>query len=330
MYNNNVRSIFKNMDLKKLLRSIFSVLFITGSFQFTAFAQGVSVPDLSIPGLRSRSFQAEGFKLLDTVTANKGLYAQEFSFRSEGYLVYGLIERPVGEPPEAGWPVIVLAHGHIPPKAYSTERNYRLVSQYYAKGGFLVVKPDYRGHGRSQGDSEGTASWIFDYTVDSLNLTKEIKSIPDADSHNIFLYGHSMGGEIALRALMVDSNTFKGATLWAAMSEDFPENLMYYVGRSADGRKRFQSRIDEVFTEDQYKILSLSPYLDSIKTPLLIHHGTSDESVPYSWSTALTKKLDAVNVDYTFYSYPEENHNISHSFYKVLDKDMEFFRTLMD
>ena len=168
-----------------------------------------------------------------------------------------------------------------------------MVSRYYAKGGFLVVKPDYRGHGRSEGKSEITASWIFDYTIDTLNLLAGLAEIPDADTGNVFLYGHSMGGEVALRMLMVDQKQrIKAATLWAGMSEDFSENIMYFVGRRPESRELFQSRLDKEFTPDQYESLSLSPYMESVDVPLLIHHGTADESVPFEWSLSLAEQLD--------------------------------------
>jgi dipeptidyl aminopeptidase/acylaminoacyl peptidase len=170
---------------------------------------------LSIEGLREREYSAEPLTLLDAVPAAEGLEAREFSYESEGNTLYGLIEQPSGTPPADGWPVILLAHGYIPVDAYSTVDSYRLVTRYYAAGGFMVVKPDYRGHGRSEGRSESAARTI-DYSVDVLNLLSGLDKIPGADTNNIFLYGHSMGGEIGLRILTVNQS-LKGATLWAAV-----------------------------------------------------------------------------------------------------------------
>ena len=71
---------------------------------------------LSVPGMRERNYSAVDLTLLNVLPAEEGLYAREFSYVSDGYKVYGLIERPKGSPPEGGWPVILLAHGHIPPE----------------------------------------------------------------------------------------------------------------------------------------------------------------------------------------------------------------------
>jgi dipeptidyl aminopeptidase/acylaminoacyl peptidase len=283
---------------------------------------------LSVPGLRQRSFNADDLKILNTVPARDGLTASEFSYLSEGVINYGLIEKPSGPVPSGGWPVIILAHGYITPEIYSTTENYRLVTRYYAAGGFMVVKPDYRGHGRSGGQGEGPTRTI-DYSIDVLNLIGGLKNIPDADPNNVFLYGHSMGGEIGLRILTVNK-AVKGATLWAAVTERYPENTLYFIRRrGAEAAARLQAQIDVMFTPDEYASLTPNNYLESISVPILVHHGNSDESVPFEWSVPFRERLDQAGVTYTFYEYPGENHNISGSFYKVLDTDMAFFRSLI-
>ncbi|MDF1566845.1 MAG: alpha/beta fold hydrolase [Spirochaetaceae bacterium] len=295
----------------------------------------VAVPEsppphpLSIEGLREREYSAEPLILLDAIPAADGLAAREFSYVSEGHTLYGLIEQPSGTPPADGWPVILLAHGYIPVEAYSTMDSYRLVTRYYAAGGFMVVKPDYRGHGRSEGPSESAARTI-DYSVDVLNLLSGLDKIPGADTNNVFLYGHSMGGEIGLRILTVNQS-LKGATLWAAVTEDFPENTMYFIRRrGGDAAERLQSLIDAEFEPEDYPSLTPNSYLDSISVPLLVHHGTADESVPFEWSVPFRSRMDEAGVDYQFYEYPGEDHNISRSFYSVMDTDMAFFRSLME
>jgi dipeptidyl aminopeptidase/acylaminoacyl peptidase len=293
------------------------------------FAQTPLPHPLSIEGLRVHNFSAGSIKLLNQVDAADGLEAWDFSYNSEGLELFGLIEKPAGEAPPGGWPVIVLAHGYILPSSYSTPDNYRLVTRYYAAGGFLVVKPDYRGHGRSGGAGGGPTRTI-DYSIDVLNIIAGLDGIPDADSDNVFLYGHSMGGEIGLRILTVNKS-LRGASLWAAVTERFPENTLFFIRRrSAEEAARLQEQIDAQFTPAEYASLTPTNYLESIDVPILVHHGTEDESVPFEWSLPFRERLDTAGVDYRFYEYPGENHNISKSFYKVMDKDMAFFRSLME
>ena len=282
----------------------------------------------SILGLRNRSYSAGSFQILEAVSAIKGLQAWRFRYKSEGLTNYGLIEQPAGKPPVQGWPVIVLAHGYIPPAYYSTIKSYRLVTRYYAAaGGFIVIKPDYRGHGRSE-DGGPSPTRTIDYTIDVLNLIAGLDEIPNADTGNLFLYGHSMGGEIVLRILTVNRQ-FKGATLWAAVTRPFPENTLYFLRkRPGKDAQELQALINSEFTPTDYPTLSPESYFHSISTPILVHHGTADQSVPFGWSISFRKALDEAGVNYKFFEYPGEDHNISHSFYQVMDKDMEFFRSL--
>ena len=281
----------------------------------------------SIPGLRNRDYSAGSLKILESVPASEGLQAWRFSYESEGLTNYGLIEQPAGEPPAQGWPVIMLAHGYIPPAYYSTTKSYRLVTRHYAAGGFMVIKPDYRGHGLSQSGGPSPARTV-DYTIDVLNLTASLDEIPNADTGSLFLYGHSMGGEIALRILAVNPR-FRGAVIWAAVTEPFPENTLYFVRkRNPSEVEGLKALINSEFTPEDYPLLSPQSYLDSISVPILVHHGTADESVPFEWSIQFRENLDKAGVNYKFFEYPGEDHNISRSFYRVMDTDMKFFRGL--
>jgi len=289
---------------------------------------------LSIEALRKRDFPELEIELQNRITADEGLEAWEFTYNSDGYTIYSLLEKPVGETPPGGWPVIIVAHGYIPPDAFLTWRNYRSITKYFAKGGFLVLKPDYRGHGRSEGISNGPISAI-DYSIDVLNLIEQIDSIEYANTDNVFLFGHSMGGDIGLRILTI-SEALRGATLWAPASKGFPENKLFFIRTERPEEVRaqeledFQNSIDALFTPDEYDSLNPEDYFDLIDVPVLVHHGTADHIIPLEWSTSLIEAFDKKQVDYTFYEYPGEDHNISVSYYKVMDRDMEFFRDLIE
>lgn len=299
----------------------------------TTESEPLEAPDpLSIEGLRSRVLPELEIELLNAIASVEGLDAWEFTYNSDGHTIYGLLEKPAGTPPPNGWPVIIIAHGYIPPEVYLTSdnrRHYRSVTQVYAKGGFLVLKPDYRGHGRSEGTSEGPTATI-DYSIDVLNLISQIESVPDADPSAVFLYGHSMGGEITLRILTVNK-TLRGATLWAPVSKRFPENMLYFIRKDRPEEiERFQSKLDALYTPDEYDMLTPNDYLDSVDIPILLHHGTQDESVPFEWSTELREVFDKAGLNYTFYEYPGDDHNLSNNRSEVVNRDMDFFKSLME
>ncbi len=79
---------------------------------------------LSIEGLRVREFSAGSIKLLKQVDAADGLEAWDFSYNSEGLELFGLIEKPAGEAPPGGWPLLfwptVIYFHHLTPPSITT------------------------------------------------------------------------------------------------------------------------------------------------------------------------------------------------------------------
>jgi len=248
------------------------------------------------------------------------------SYYSDGFKQYTLLNIPKTAIPKNGYPVIVVNHGHIPPEKYSITKSYQYVSTYYANNGFLVLKPDYRGHDQSEGGENRYINRLS-YSMDVLNLLDTISSIKEADNNNVFMYGHSMGGMVTL-AVLESTGMIKAATLWSAVSAQFPESSLYFI------RKRNPLEADEIlkffndtFGEENFGKFSPVNYLSYIQCDLIIQHGTKDDSVPYQWSVDLAEKLKENNKYYEFYTYEGDDHNFAKgSFYKVLKKDVDFFK----
>ncbi len=133
--------------------------------------------------------------------------------------------------PKAGYPVLVANHGFDPTPDSIVSRPgdyYRDVPDIYAREGFLVVMPDYRGHNITEG-IEFTTGFLATnyYTLDVLALLSALPGLDDADLDKLFLWGHSLGGEIALRTLLVDGS-FRGASLWSPVGGSLWEQAYHY------------------------------------------------------------------------------------------------------
>jgi hypothetical protein len=152
------------------------------------------------------------------------------SYESDGFTQYALMNVPKGVSPDSGWPVVVVNHGYIAPEEYSTENSYINTSAYYANQGFLVMKPDYRGHGESEGEADGVLARI-NYAVDVLNLIAGINKLNEVNSERIYMYGHSMGGDVTLRVLEVCPSCVSAAALWAPAVTEWPESFLYFARR---------------------------------------------------------------------------------------------------
>lgn len=168
------------------------------------------------------------------------------------------------------------------------------------------------------------------YIVDVMNLISSIKSIPEANASQVFLYGHSMGGGVALEVLEL-SESILGASLWAPVSTDYPESILYFVKLNrSDEYNSTSEQLSNNFSSDDYYNMSAINFTNFIHSPLIIHHGTNDESVPYTWSENLDNVLTQNGVEHAFYTYKGENHNFTFGAWSTLARrDVEFFNSLL-
>ena len=274
------------------------------------------------------------------------------SYRSSGLKVYAMVAVPNTPKPKAGYPVLVANHGFVPtPENYGITAEgidsrpgdyYRDVPDIYAREGFLVVMPDYRGHNISEG-IEFTTGFLATnyYTLDVLALLSALPGLDDADLDKLFMWGHSLGAEIALRTLLVDGS-IRGASLWSPVGGSLWEQAYHYSWYDStddtDSHDKPKARMDELSRDIDnlgfpYDAGSSEPgqFLHFLDTPIVVHHAKDDGEVPYIWSELLATKLELQNKTYTFYSYESDNHLFEDELQAIaVARDVEFFRSLMN
>jgi len=292
---------------------------------------------LSIPTLANREYEGGAVNIEKKINSSKSFTSYIISYPSDGLKIYGLMNIPNSKKPENGFPVVIINHGYINPKDYSTIGSYKAITDYFSSRGFLVIKPDYRGNANSEIDD--TALMRFAYPIDVMNLIVSIKSIGNADANSIYLWGHSMGGEVTLEVLEIIgkdpdlSKGIKAAVLWSPVIDPIRWFSKSHVPQLPEARitpfpyaKTFQI----LGTPDQNPTLwqSLSPlsYLSDINTPLQINQGTSDKTVPYLWSIELYNDLKSLNKNVESNLYPNNDHNITESWSSAAGNSLKFFR----
>jgi dipeptidyl aminopeptidase/acylaminoacyl peptidase len=259
------------------------------------------------------------------------------SYQSEGLTIYALLTVPDGDPPQSGWPAIVFNHGYIPPAEYRTTERYIAYVDQLARHGYIVFRIDYRGHDRSEGVASG-AYGSPGYTVDVLNAVSALKRYPDANPEGIGMWGHSMGGFLTLRAMVI-SPDIRAGVIWAGVVASYPDMLSRWRRGSSNGptstpsstyARSWRASWVDLYglpedNPDFWEGVSANSFLSDISGPLQLHHGEADEEVPLIFSETLYDQIIAAGKTVEFYTYKGDNHNISESFSQAMTRTIQFF-----
>jgi uncharacterized protein len=343
--------------LKRLLILFAIIIFLIGVFAYGEFAQkngGISniarpkmndseggpkeadVHPLSIQALRNGEYPGSDIVIEQTLEPGSNYQRYIASYKSEGLKIYALFTVPNGEKPTGGWPVIIFNHGYIPPAEYRTTERYIAYTDAFSRNGYIVFRSDYRGHGNSEGEAAGGYGSNA-YTIDVLNAVASLKKYPDADPNKIGMWGHSMGGHITLRSMVVNKD-IKAGVIWAGVVASYPDLLAKWRRGSGtpspfpttSNRGGWRRGLTEQFgtpeqNPDFWNAISSNTYLSDISGPLQLHHGTADHSVPYEFSELLTEQMKKAGKEVELYIYPGDEHDIPNNFGIAMQRSVELF-----
>ncbi len=346
------------MKMRKVLLMIFGLIVVSGMsiYFFSAKTEddGSNQPSVSrllqgneggpeselhpmaIKSLREREYPGSEI-VVEQELASGGNYSRAIaSYKSDGLKVFGLLTIPNGNPPAGGWPAIIFNHGYIQPSQYVTTQKYVEYLDGFAKNGYVVFKPDYRGHGNSEGPADGNY-FSPGYVVDVLNATSSVQKMFEVNPEKIGMWGHSMGGNITMKNMVI-SDGIKAAVIWAGVVGSYDDILNNWDRarrwrQSAEHRHQGPGRqgfIEEYgsYEENPEFWGSIDPhtFVADIDTPVQVHHGTGDTHVPFSFSENFKEVLEENKKQVEFYSYEGADHNLSGStFGPAMSRSLEFF-----
>ena len=297
---------------------------------------------LSIESMRKRNYPGSDLTIEQTLGDGTNYHQYIASYISDGLKIYGLLTVPDGEKPAAGWPVIIFNHGYIPPEQYRTTERYIAYVDAFARNGYIVFKSDYRGNGSSQGNPEG-AYYSRAYTVDVLNALSTLKRYKDADPANIGMWGHSMGGNITLRSLVIDTKDIRAAVIWGGvvgsywdLANNWQRRVPYrpsareLLNRNS-GRQNLTAMYGPPATYSAFwNSIDPTSHIADITVPIQLHTGGSDEEVPTAFSQELFASLQKAGKIVEYYNYPGGDHNIaSPNFEPAMQRSIVFFNTYL-
>jgi uncharacterized protein len=301
-------------------------------------ATPVPLHPLQIQAMRAQQYPGSDIVIESVLDPGVNYSRYYVSYLSDGLKIYALMTVPDGEKPPTGWPVVIFNHGFIPPDVYRTTERYVAYVDLIARSGYIVFRSDYRGHDRSEGEPGGAYS-NPGYTVDVLNAVASMKRYPDADPNRIGMWGHSMGGYITLRSMVVTKD-IKAGVIWAGVVASYPDLLSRWRRRpnaavipTPNPRSWRISLVNQFGSPEQnpqfWNSISANSYLSDLSGPIQLHHGTADEDVPLEFSELLFYQMMDANQYVELYKYDGDNHNISNYFSTAMQRTVEFFDRYM-
>ncbi|MCX6083119.1 MAG: alpha/beta fold hydrolase [Chloroflexi bacterium] len=310
---------------------------LTATATSTALPATSDLSPLAIANMRAKTYPGSDLVVESTLSPGQGYNRYVVSYQSDGLNLFGLLAVPTSAKPAAGWPVILLNHGYIPPGEYSTDQSYARIVAPLAEAGYIVFKPDYRGHG----NSPGIPSQVYvspDYVTDSLNALASIKKYPDANPDKIGVWGHSMGGNITLHGLVV-THDFKAAVIMAGVVGSYSGIIDWWSARVATGVLTTQNDLqtDQLVLQMVrvngtpqtnpvfWNTIDPTSFIPNIETPLHIQVGSADLVVPPAFSQELNAQLKNAGKSVTLHVYPGSDHNLSPDTTAAMAEAVTFF-----
>jgi uncharacterized protein len=262
---------------------------------------------LSIAELTIRTYGGGLLSVDQTLQTTPGFTRYLIHYPSDGLTIYGFMDIPASAPHSAsGYPVIIAIHGYIDPGLYQTLDYTTAYADALAQAGYIVLHPNLRNYRPSD---TGPNLFRVGFAVDVLNLAAIVRAqagkfgpLQLADSTEIGLWGHSMGGGISIRAMTIDPQ-IKAVLLYAPISGNDLLDAQRYLNRPG----QYEANVPDAV----YQRVSPIYFYDHVQAAVSIHQGLADQTVPPEWSADLCARLQALHKVVECFTYPGQPHTFT-------------------
>jgi uncharacterized protein len=183
---------------------------------------------------------------------------------------------------------VLLAHGYKGNSEQMPE-----ITRFYYEEGYNILKPDARGHGKSEGDYIG---YGWDDRLDVIKWVQLL--INEKGQDTIFLHGFSMGAATVLmtsgeklpdevKGIIADSG-------YTSVDEELAHQLKYLYRLPAFPIMDITGVVTKVRAGYTFKEASALEQVKKNRLPLFIIHGDKDELVPTEMAQRLYKAAGGV------------------------------------
>ena len=284
----------------------------------------VTYSEVSLPALMETKITGSDLVIENQLGSTSKYTRHSVTYKANGLTISGIMNIPVGTGP---FPTLVLGHGYIDPRIYTSGRGLKREQDYLANQGFVVLHTDYRNHAGSDDDPDNSVNLRLGYTIDVIAAALALKNsgITQVDVDRIGYLGRSMGGGIGYNVATVAPNVFDAIVLYAPVSANYVDNFNKW-GR---GNPEIENPIVEKHgspesNPDFWAGMSAENFFDRVADPIMIHHGTEDESCKIEWSQRATDQLVALGKDVTFHIYEGEQHAFGPQWELSMQRSVEF------
>jgi dipeptidyl aminopeptidase/acylaminoacyl peptidase len=283
---------------------------------------------ISVQALIDKKYNGGALKLGDLLDDFGAYKRYLITYRSETLTISGVMNVPDGPGP---FPVLVLNHGYINPRTYFPGQGMPREHDYLARQGYVVLHTDYRGHATSDNDPSVDYELRLPYAVDTINAVLAVKNskLKFLDGERVGWLGRSMGGNVTLTALVAKPGLVDAAVIYASTSSLAADNWKQFYRPSAD-RARVNRRIERTYglphkSPEFWRAASPRPYFGRVTEPLLVHHGTADDTCPIEWSRDTVAALRKEGKDVELVRYRGEGHTFEGQWRASIRRTVDFF-----
>ena len=281
---------------------------------------------VSLPAYFQRRYTGGDLRIGETVYENSTWTESYAEYRSNGLTISGSLLVPKGRGP---FPALVYAHGYIDPDIYVNGQGLNREQDYMAARGYVVLHVDYRNHAGSDNDPRSDVQLRLPYAEDVIGAVLALKKQPYVDPKRVGLLGRSMGGGVVYNALVAQPGLVDAAVVFAPVSSNTADNFNRWI-RHDPSREGIASEVIRRYGTPErrpgfWARTSARTYFDRITEPLMIHHGTSDDSCPLPWSHATVRALERAGKDVTLHIYEGEEHAFGPQWPLSMERTLRFF-----
>jgi dienelactone hydrolase len=223
------------------------------------------------------------------------------TYDSDGLNIHGFVNIPNGRGP---FPVVVALHGYIPASEYETLDYSTRYADSIARKGYIVLHPNMRNFP----PSDSTTRWRdynAGFTTDVMNLIAYVHQeagtedsiFENADLSHMGIWGHSLGGSVALRVSALVPE-IKAIVLYAAVTQRYSNNAAGFGVYDLENSEAVYS----------------------------VHHGTDDKTIDVNNSYRFCKQLENAGKEYDCFFYEGS----PHTFYRQGDADPLFIQRVVE